>query len=285
MNSPRYCLLYLVLSLLARVPVSAARLDMNSIISVQNSFPNELVQVIDGASPPTVIQVIEGAEVGQFQIDGTSVLNLLGGTIAESVYMQHTSQVNMFAGTVGSMSVTFDSVANVYGGLIDGDLRLSGVRGTPSLNLFGGRVEGSIASLGGSIINIHGGYVAREIFGASGRSIVNVTGGSFNSLAFHGSAVIHWSGGEHRNRLVFLSDDAVLHDYDSGLAIDENRFLSGTLLDETTLANGTRIDLNDNTRIFLHNVPEPASVALAVLALPLALLLSRRARLAVASRV
>lgn len=243
--------------------------DKNTIISASNSFPGEYLHVIDGASPPTVVQLVDGGAVETLLVDDSSVVNVFGGAVTENLVARHSSTVNMLGGNVDALLSRFDSLTSVYGGEI-GEIQLSGAQGTPTLNLFDGIVRGSINSIGPANINIHGGFVEQSVRGAPDGTF-NITGGSIYNMAFYGDADIHWSGGVLRGNIVFLHDDAELHVYGLGLRFEEDIlhhvFLHGTLLDGTVLDKRTFIDHDGNSRVYVHNVPEPSTLGLAALCL------------------
>jgi len=66
----------------------AAIINSSMVIDANNSFPGETVEVVDGANPPTVVDVVEGAVIGGKGIfpslvgRGQSRVNLFGVTSA-----------------------------------------------------------------------------------------------------------------------------------------------------------------------------------------------------------
>ena len=59
----------------------AVTIDTSQVIDATNSFPDEIVVVIDGANPPTVIDFNSGGTVLGMQLFGSSVINLSGGFV------------------------------------------------------------------------------------------------------------------------------------------------------------------------------------------------------------
>ncbi len=274
-----------LLLLLTRLS-AAATLDSNTIISAENSFPGELVQIVSGASPPTVVQLIAGGEAEQLLVNDDSVLNMTGGSVTGAIYARHSSRVSIFGGNLGELDVRFDSVVNLFDGYVGEGVSVSGVQGTPTLNIFGGIVAGDVAVGGFTSLNMHGGRVGRVSGDVNpGRDyLVNVTGGSFSYFSFRGSATVHWSGGESRQNQLFIYDESVLHIYGSDWKLEYEDHYSGALLDGTQLTNFW-FDLNGNGRVVLHSVPEPSALALAcAAALPLALLMIWRSCCAASSQ-
>ncbi len=59
-------------------------IDTNTVIDVDNSFPASGIEVIDGGNSPTVVQVVEGGQVGLPSfVRGSSVLAVSGGSMSQ----------------------------------------------------------------------------------------------------------------------------------------------------------------------------------------------------------
>jgi hypothetical protein len=262
-------LLWLLFVFAGPVILRAATISTNTIISAENSFPGERVQIIRGSSPPTVVQFIAGGEADQLLVDEDSILNMTGG-ITGSIATRHKARATIQGGIAGNLSLKFDSITTLNAGLVTGEVRLSGAQGTPTFNMNGGEIDGNIIFQGDGVANIHGGRL-NTVQGIGEDYFVNMTGGSFASWSLRGKATAHWSGGEMRGLNLHVYDESVLHIYGSGWTLDYEEHYSGTLLDGTRL-NSTWFDLVGNGKVVLHEVPEPTAFALAcAVAIPLAL--------------
>lgn len=251
--------------------VRAATINVNTIISAENSIPRDLIQIVDGESPPTVVQMIDGGEAIQVNVAEHSIFNFFGGTIEFGLHARNESQVHFHQGTIPFLTVRDNATANIFGGTIESEVRLlTGFGTSATLNIFDGLIRGNVVpdAMGG-ILNIHGGRMG-SLFGLGGGStVVNISGGSLELFRVDGTTTVHWSGGELRSKLGTFLNDSILNIYGHDLEMEElpngKKLLSGTLLDGTDLANHF-IATEDNAQIILHNVPEPSSLALLTVA-------------------
>ncbi len=60
-------------------------IDTDTVIDADNSFPDSAIELIDGANPPTVVDVVEGGVVASVSsARDSSVINVAGGSISHS---------------------------------------------------------------------------------------------------------------------------------------------------------------------------------------------------------
>jgi hypothetical protein len=259
-------------------PAGAVVINSSTIISEVNSFPDDIVQVNAGNSPPTVVQMIDGGDVCQFTLNDDSVLNFHGGRIKEVVYLRDQSEVNLLAGTLPRLSVNGDAVANVYTGTIADLVTMSGAHGTPSLHVLGGQLED--VQITGGRVSVHSGYMEWVRISSSSMrvGVLNISGGSLDRFTLSANAIAHLSGGDIRANFSTLRDNSDLHVYGHKLTYGQDIagiwLLNGTLLDGTELTN-FYVDQLDSSSVILHNVPEPATAAILALGLSFALLWRR----------
>lgn len=252
-------------------PLYAVTINYNTIISAENSFPGEFVQIHDGPSSPTIVQMIEGGQAAQVNVHDESVFNFHGGFVEGGVNAFEHSQMNIISGTLDRFTLRDDASVNVYGGTFQSQVTLlpGAHPGTPTLNIFGGHFVGLIyADAPGAIVNVFGG----TMWGLSGHhETINVTGGSLLTLNLQFTSTAHWSGGEFRDKDGLLRDDSTLHIYGRNLTYDADgdEHLTGTLLDGTVV-DRYQILSEDRSHVILHNVPEPTSFALLTVGLAVA---------------
>ncbi len=251
--------LILCASLSGPETAQAATISASTIISAENSFPGETVFVERGGDSPTVVQMIDGGAAQQLQLYDDSILNMQGGAVSHAVLAFGSSVVNVDAGSMFRLSLRQNASSNLFGGRIEGEISMVPyLGGIPTLKMFGG-VAHDLSVPGSSVASIHGG---RLDWLRVNNGLVNMTGGSILNMILNGHAVVRWSGGELREGFLWMQGDAILHVYGRGLYLDEDSQLFGTLLDGTVIENEW-VDLNDRSRVVLHNVPEPSSASIA----------------------
>lgn len=273
----------IIVAILA-LPLRAVTITTDTIISAENSFPDEALYIADGEAPPTTVQMIDGGEAQSIHLRGASILNFHGGRVAERVYPTGTSNINIRGGSIGSLYFSRSSaVGNVFGGTIHGDAVLLSGLGSPTLNVFGGRLADVVAAsnnLEPFTLNIHAGYLNWiRVQSVTASSVLNITGGSFDRFSSRGRMTVDWSGGEPREGSLTLWDDSTLNVYGYNLVHrvegDSAGYLSGTLLDGTVI-DEIYVDRVANAQVVLHNVPEPSSIAIAAIGLTTAITLRRK---------
>ncbi len=244
------------------------------------------VDIVDGSSPPTVVDIVEDAIVQVlFHIRDSSVVNVFGGNVYRGgfVWAYDTCEVNISGGSVSCGLRAFDSstVSMSSGGLGGGALGNSVyTHDSSTLNVSGGRARNQLYAYDSSVIDISGGYV-RQLYSYDSARIT-ISGGEMDYFSAGGSSTVNLSGGELRSAIPLLaSGSATINifgtgfNYPRGPIPDRWGDLSGIL------ANGDPINcgftIGRDASIFI--VPEPSSLwstAIAALAGSLMYALRRR---------
>ena len=131
----------------------------------------EDVHIVEGADPPTVVEVVTPASLrSHTRVFDSSILNVNGGTVP-LVYAHDSSVVNYTGGGWCSVMETHDaSTANLSGGFND------------------------LFAYGSSTVNLTGESVG-EIWAAYDSSTMNIPGGGSDFLQAHDSSEVNISGG------------------------------------------------------------------------------------------
>ncbi|MBN2477212.1 MAG: PEP-CTERM sorting domain-containing protein [Pirellulales bacterium] len=263
-----------------------------------------LIRVVDGASPPTVLDIVPGGSAPYVSSEGSSIVNVDGGLVSNGV-----------PSAVGITAVD-SSVVNVLGGSVECEDWSIHAYGTSEINISGGVVsvieDIAVTAYGQSEVNVTGGEIVSDDFrGVAARdsSVVNVSGGIFNTdneavfaydagkvnvfggtlnqaAGASGTGVLNIFGGTigdvSPTGLGICAEEAARVRVSGGtirgrlLAVDSSIVtivgydldLTGTLL-TGTLADGTPLNHEavavDSGRFVLQNVPEPSSLVLALM--------------------
>ena len=210
------------------------------------------VRVIEGGnpSPPTVVDIVEPAEVSRsVRVFDSSIVNFRGGTIHgyddQGLTARDTSTVNMYGGTISDeLSAVDFSTVNVHGGYVsDADTGGSG-----TLNIYGGEVGGPNAT-DTCVVNIFGGDI--DGVRATQSGTVNIHGGNIVSEVRAGSGF-----GDHDGVITVFGAG---FNYPYGPIPDSSGTLTGNLADGSPI--DVSFEIYDDASIVLA-VPEPASVVL-----------------------
>jgi hypothetical protein len=296
-------LLVAVVLLSTGVRARAAIINTSMVIDASNSFPGQTVEVVDGANPPTVVDVVAGAVIGGWQTypdivaRGQSVVRLWDGGILKNdydasarLYGQSRMQVYGDYGYWQWLGVGLQDSARldlVPGSSIGG----ASADGTSFLRAENCKIE-TVTTYGNAtarLINVEG-VDERTHITSRGNSVVKITGGTLewifardDSTIWHnGGGLIpgatdrsnfHWVGGRRFAEAFFVTGDATLHVYGYDMAYTfyddgEPPAVHGYRKDGTGFYNP--VILRDNGRIVFHTIPEPANgaiLALGVLAI------------------
>ncbi|OHB71496.1 MAG: hypothetical protein A2V70_16005 [Planctomycetes bacterium RBG_13_63_9] len=278
---------------------------------------DSLVRVIDGVDPPTRVDVVAGGTLRYLQAEDSSVVSVDGGLVSNSsldtpgITALGSSTVNVSLGGVDCEEHgihAFDtSTVNVTGGTVEVIEHIAIVAfGHSEVNVTGGLIRSrdsqGIAARDFSIVNVSGGIFDtdnesvlaedsstvsisagefNQLVGASGTSVLNVTGGTIGSLEpsgqgiyAEGSAMVNVSGGSLRGELIAAgSSTLTIIGYDLDLT---DEWLTGRLADGTPLAH--QAVTIDGGQFVLQNVPEPSVIVLALTGILAAGLTWRRRR-------
>lgn len=270
--------------------VHGAIINMDTVLGPNHPYPNETIIVVDGASPPTNLTVLDGAIIGgipgqsaqDIGIDarGRSVITMFGGFVMglHPVWLNDDSLFHFRGGEVGMVETVDASIAIVDGG------HLQSLRAFDSsrVKVNGGEADAvSVRTFGEShavLDNI------RFNFSAGESSTMVINGGNYESAEARGDAEVLLNGGRFaqgvsafdnailriRNiediveEYVDVRNNAVANVYGTGLRFDvdeENRpLVVGTWPDGGSF--GFRYRLFDQGQIILHEVPEPGAAGL-----------------------
>ena len=245
---------------------------------------------------------INGGSVNQVYTSGTSEIALSGGA-ALGVYGGGSGTINISGGTVFDAVLNFDSsTTNISGGTVnDTESRSASV-----VNISGGDVSAAFSE-DASAIHISGGSVTEA--DSFDRSRVTIDGGNVTRLFAFDSSAFTIGGGVVGSEGIYLFDNSLLRLTGANLALssametgadlygDFTRYrLSGSLADGSPL-DATLFDYDDdgydiagggpnNTPLYFNGTPiftsivtaapEPGTLALFALTLPLGIRLIRR---------
>ena len=201
------------------------------------------VHIVDGANPPTVVQIMEPAYFERsLLVEDSSIVHLLGGHVEEGLIAHDASIVDIRGGTIRN-------------GVFAGDRAILQIAG--------------------------GNFVDEDEFvTADDFSVVNIHGGTLWALEARGDAVAFLSGGTLQARLTAEESGTIFirgtgFNYPYGSIQDASGTLTGFL--DTGDAIMADFDINADGAIVL--VPEPSGLILTLgAALAGAALLSRRER-------
>jgi hypothetical protein len=263
-----------------------ATLNVDTILGPDHPYQNETITVVDGISPPTVVQVIDGAIIGGpptqmalpvgMDVFDHSIVQVRGGFIRgreQSIFLHDDAQLQMSGGEIRGSAVELrdssealfyggnyaflaygDSRVELHGGLDGGGRAFENARivqydGHPDdLFLYD---NSTFLMLGGSV------GIGLQTFGNS-RTLVN--GGIINNLALlNDESVVTIRGGTQWGEFL-INDEALLHVYGFGLEFvfeDDEHRVQGTLADGSVANFEYR--LADQDQIILHEVPEPTT--------------------------
>lgn len=304
MNTQRIAwLLGLVVAIAANSSLAAV-INMSMVIDASNSFPGQTVEIVDGANPPTVVDVVEGGIVdGRFGFAdivarGQSQVNLMGGVLS-AVELHERSQLKIH-GVFEDAGASAEDSAKVY---LKDDARFGGVilRENSTFRSEKAFVD-RVLSYGNAVarlIDTKGLYsgLNTEIY-AWDTSTVRIRGGVQEGIDANDDSVIWYDSGAVQNwvrlydRSAFhlldanyqitdfirVRDNATLHFYGTDLTYRtdiENELPTATGFYPDGTAIWQSVLLHDNGRIVFHTVPEPASAAVFALGV-LAIAVSRR---------
>ena len=231
----RFTLTLMIIAIVGCVAVEAKAVLFNDgllhIIN-DNTYDAESVFVEDGpGNVPTTVIVNAGATIGvALDVSDTSVGEITGGTITESV----------FAGDFASIDMSGGSVLQEFA-----------IFGNATANVSGGFISDPLSALDNSVINLSGGSIG-TLFATNG--IINVTGGILDFLGASGVGIINIFG----DNFNFAFGEIPVLDGD----------LDGTLASGQSFVN-LEFDRDVDAKIILHQapiVPEPSTLTLAALA-------------------
>ncbi len=232
-------------------------IDQNTTI---NYTTEEDVHIVEGANPPTVVDVVSPASLhGHTRAFDSSILNVTGG-LAQAVYAHDSSVVNYTGGGWCSVMETYDaSTANLSGGFND-----LFAYGTSTVNLMGDSRGEIWAAYDSSTMNIRGGDT--DFLQAHDSSEVNIYGGSFwpsardsSEVNIYGGTINSlWSGEELGEHTSVITVEGSGFNYPYGPIPDESGTLTGMLASGDPINAG--FEIYSNASIVL--VPEPSTLLL-----------------------
>lgn len=155
---------------------------------------------------------IKGGIVGSGLEVAGSTVNISGGEVG-SYFQSYSSEVNISGGEISSvLSIHSGSTLNISGGSVDYIRSVTSTDEKNTINLYDGAIVDGLTAFAGNVINMTGGRVdgafrvsSSEVeisggtissFVVSGKSVVNVTGGTFsNNFSVKYGSVVNISGG------------------------------------------------------------------------------------------
>lgn len=260
--------------------------DVNTTI---NGFFEGGFAVVDGDMPPTVVEIVEGANIiNKGEILNTSIINMRGGSIfspfegefpTPAFQLVDQGTLNVFGGTIranssDAISAFGNSTVNIYGGTIsspDGDS--IDASGQSTVNIHGGEFLAPIDIRENSTANIFGGdfNYAGSGHRVNNSATVNIYGGTFTGTDFGRifsageQGILNIFGGQFgfENDNLYISAGgfgATINIFGTDLVFIEDQVFG-------TLADGSQIDLGillvNGGEVVLHTVPEPPALILA----------------------
>lgn len=267
-------------------------LSENTVFDGDPSHGGDTFVVIDGATPPTVVDIIDGANLQGdddfpiFDLYGSSVAHLRGGFVGFSskpAFQLNEHSTLIVSGGVfqGECELTDESRMR----LIDGDGGRIRTRGQSSARFDGGQFDFADA-FGESRIVMNGGFT--ETIVGHDVSEVIIRGGSFTSgvlfedksqamilggdfidnIMVTGDSILTWRGGQlAAGEILNVEGSGVAHLYGHDLKFvvddEDGPMIVGTWADGT--GAGGRYIIRDQGQIILHEVPEPGAWGLAVI--------------------
>ena len=223
--------------------LDAATIDSNLTIDTDALYPDrtsrEYIDIVDGASPPTVVHVADQGEVVSLwdvNVRDFSILNLSGGYIKSNIRTYDSGCLNVLAGSAGNPIDSF---------------------GSSKVTIAGGRLADDMHSYDFSRIDFAGGSLEDDLW-AGGTSTVNVSGGTIgDTVTARESATVNVTGGIIEQRLR-AQESGTINVFGSDLVISDG-WLTGTLIDGTPL-NVEAVAI-EGGQIVLHEIEGPANIA------------------------
>ena len=233
-------LLALAVSMLLVSAGYAQRQTIDSDTTITADLPTG-IDVIEGASPPTVVDLLDPAVIGGLVfVYDSSVFNMYGGRIDSDLCPMDSSTVNVFGGRVR----------------VDVD-----AQGSSTLNISGGFFDEKISADGQSVVTISGGIIDNddgESLGIHDSAVVNILGGQFGrDLYVWDSGRLNLSGGSFLNGRLLVRSGASVDVYGYDLLL-VGGVLSGTWADGAAIA--LPVVQDPGASITLHNIPEPCTL-------------------------
>jgi len=285
-------LLAIILAASVEAHSVAATIDSNTLLDASNPFLNETLTIVDGASPPTRLTVLDGARVTSdtLAIDayGLSIIDMRGGSLNSEDFglrLNDDSKFILSGGRINSINFSAEardrSMIELRGGerlegfklldssylhIISGDfdvLQVDGL-GNSRTVMTGGRPS-EVELYDDASFVLHNGILAEALI-TNGRSRALIKSGGIGSVVrANGESLLTVRGGLIPETVVVF-DSATIHFYGTGLHFDEDDLNPQVKLIQGTLADGTNLDvryqIHDQGEIILHEVPEPGSWAL-----------------------
>ncbi len=149
-------------------------IDSNTTIDASNDDAFRIVSVVNGANPPTIVEILDGAELDSMGVFDSSIVNFRGGQIPTPL-----------GSGGGGISVLDNGTLNMSGGSVGSTHVAISVFGRGHLNISGGSVSGDSDGRG---IVILSGFATGEISGGE------ITGGSY-AVELRDNAELTISGG------------------------------------------------------------------------------------------
>lgn len=235
---------------------TSAVATIDSDTTINSPISDGFVEVVDGVSPPTVVDIVDGALVDNMSVLGTSVLNVSGGDV-NHIGASDTSVINVSGGLLGSVSVLGGATGEFIGGTLEEEFR---ARENSTVTISGGTFD-DFRAHDFSVVDILGGNFTDELE-ARDTSTLNIAGGTMPLIVASGSSTVNVRGGTIPGFEAI--DSAIVNIFGFDLSISAN-VLTGRLADGRAI-NATLLPAA-NAQYVLHQVPESSALSLAVVGL------------------
>ena len=222
---------------------------------------NDVVRIVDGATPPTTVEIVDPADVSAVEAHHTCVVNMTGGIIRGNLQAYDASVLNVSGGSFGLSVVARDS-STAY--LTGGNSEVVSALDSSTMNISGGDFEFVWAS-GESMLTVSAGKFSS--LNCEHTSTAIISGGTFDSVAARGPSILMISGGMideisagihpvPSTCVVTVRGDGF--NYPSGEIPETSGTLTGMLASGEPINAG--FEILDGASIVL--VPEPSSLAM-----------------------
>lgn len=134
-------------------------IDQDTVIDASNSFPNDRIEIVDGSSPPTHVDLIGGGEVRGFAVTNNSTLDINGGSSTFWGEVQDNAKLIMRSGSI-ECTTLMCSVIDLIS-IVD-------VEDNGSLHVYGGTIVGPIALEPSATAHFYGRDLTLSIFPEGG---------------------------------------------------------------------------------------------------------------------
>ncbi len=247
---------------------------INTDTTLYQSVPPGGLWVRDGESGPTVVTILDGAEIAPLvHVEDSSIVNMHGGVARRGVVLGADAVMNLYGGQIGEghpgvLGVGGNAVLNMSGGTATADVMIGG-----RASITGGRLLQKLDVTAFSIVSFAGGTVEGDVVaGRSGR--LHMSGGSVSgNLIADDYSIVNLYGGSIGGYLLAERESSTIHVWGYDLDLTDD-LLTGTLSDGTPMNHW--VDPTGKGQIILHQIPEPSVLVTLLMAAITGLVVFRR---------